>query len=84
MSSWHIIKHFSSRNMYGFTFQDAVSAFPEKNPVHLARMLAEMVKKGMLCKIARGHYHIIPMNADPETYTPDGHQVAKYLMQNKE
>ncbi len=38
----------------------------------------------MLCKITRGNYHIIPINADPETYVPDGHQVAKYLMQNKE
>jgi predicted transcriptional regulator of viral defense system len=24
------------------------------------------------------------MNADPQTYVPNGHQVAKYLMQNKE
>ncbi|RQW02386.1 MAG: transcriptional regulator, partial [Calditrichaeota bacterium] len=70
--------------MFGFTFQDVEKAFPEKNRVHLARILAEMVNKGMLCKITRGHYHIIPIHADPETYVPDGHQVAKYLMQNKE
>ena len=82
--SWNIIKQFSSRNMSGFTFQDVARAFPEKNRVHLARILADMVNKGMLCKITRGNYHIIPINADSETYVPDGHQVAKYLMQNKE
>ena len=38
----------------------------------------------MLCKIARGNYHIIPFNVDPETYVLDRHQVAKYIMQNKE
>ena len=81
---WGIIKHFSSRSMSGFTFQDVARAFPEKNRVHLARILAEMVNKGMLCKITRGSYHIIPINADPKTYVPVGHQVAKYLMQNKE
>jgi predicted transcriptional regulator of viral defense system len=81
---WNIIKHFSSKNMFGFTFQDVARAFPEKNRVHLARILAEMVNKGMLSKITRGHYHIIPINADPQTYVPNGHQVAKYLMQNKE
>jgi predicted transcriptional regulator of viral defense system len=70
--------------MSGFTFLDAARAFPEKNRVHLARTLAEMVNKGMLCKIIRGNYHIIPINADPETYVPVGYQVAKYLMQNKE
>jgi predicted transcriptional regulator of viral defense system len=82
--SWDIIKHFSTRNMSGFTFQDVARAFPEKNRVHLARILAEMVNKGMLCKIPRGNYHIIPINADPETYVPVGYQVAKYLMHNKE
>jgi predicted transcriptional regulator of viral defense system len=82
--SWNIIRQFSLRNMSGFTFQDVARAFPEKNRVHLARILAEMVNKGMLCNITRGNYHIIPIHADPETYVPDGHQVAKYLMQNKE
>jgi len=70
--------------MLGFRSQDVVREFPEKNPVYLASMLAGMVDKGMLCKIARDNYHIIPLNADPETYVPDGLQVAKYLMQNKE
>jgi predicted transcriptional regulator of viral defense system len=82
--SWNIIKLFSGRNMFGFTFQDVAMEFPEKNPVHLARILSDMVDKGMLCKIKRGNYHIIPYHADPETYVPDRHQVAKYLMQNKE
>jgi len=29
------------------------------------------------CKITRDNYHIIPINADPDTYVPDRHQVAK-------
>ena len=82
--SWSIIKQFSCRNMFGFTFQDVAREFPEKNRVYLSRILADMVEKGMLYKITRDHYHIIPFNADPETYVPDAHQVAKYLMQNKE
>ncbi|MEN8156634.1 MAG: type IV toxin-antitoxin system AbiEi family antitoxin [Bacteroidota bacterium] len=82
--SWSIIKQFSGRNMLGFTFQDVARDFPEKNRVYLARLLADMVDKRMLYKIARDNYHIIPLNADPETYVPHGHQVAKYIMQNKE
>ncbi|MCP4313153.1 MAG: hypothetical protein GY790_17985 [Bacteroidetes bacterium] len=50
----------------------------------MSRILADMVDKGMLCKITRGNYHIIPFNADPDTYVPDRHQVSKYIMQNKE
>ena len=81
---WSIIRQFSSENRFGFTFGDVVGDFPEKNRIYLARILAEMVDKGMLKKISRDNYHIIPFNADPETYVPDGHQVAKYIMQNKE
>ncbi len=82
--SWSIIKQFSSRNRFGFTFQDVLREFPENNPSYMARLLAEMVNKGMLKKISRNNYHIIPIHADPETYFPDGHQVAKNLMQNSE
>ncbi len=82
--NWNIIKQFSGKNMFGFTFQDVVREFPEKNLVHLARTIAGMVDKGMLYKIAWNNYQIIPLNADPETYVPDRHQVAKYIMQNKE
>jgi len=82
--SWTIIQQFSRRNMFGFTFQDVVREFPGKNRIHLARILADMVENGMLCKIARNNYHIIPLQADPKAYVPDGHQVAKYIMQNKE
>ena len=58
--------------------------FSEKHHVYLSRILADMVHKGMLYKITRDNYHIIPFNADPETYVPDGYQVIKYIMQNKE
>jgi predicted transcriptional regulator of viral defense system len=81
--NWSIIKQFSCGNTLGFTFQDVLKKFPEKNPDQLARILANMVDKGMLCKISRDKYHIIPFNADPATYVPDRHQVTKYMMLNK-
>ncbi len=72
--------------MFGFTFQDVTREFPEMNRVYLARILAEMVDKGMLFKIARGNYHIIPFNADPETHVPEWHKVSEEMilkLQNK-
>jgi len=82
--NWSVIKRFAGRNMPGFTLQDVAGEFPDKNRDYLANVLAEMVDLGMLCKISRNIYHIIPLNADPQTYTPDEHQVAKYMMRNKE
>ena len=85
------MKQFSNRNIFGFTFQgvarkfqNVAREFPEKNRGHLPGILAYMVDIGMLAKITRGYYNIIPFNADPNTQVPDRHQVAKYIMQNKE
>jgi len=82
--SWRIINQFSSKNVLGFRFQDVVREFSGKHPAHLTKILADMVDKGMLRKIARDNYHIIPLNADPVTYFPDRHQVAKNIMQDKD
>jgi len=46
------MEQFSGRNTFGFTIQDVVREFQEKNRVHLARILVNMVDKGILCKIA--------------------------------
>jgi len=70
--------------MYGFRTHDVVREFPEKHRGHLTKLLIKMNEEGMLCKIARDHYHIIPANEDPETYIPDSQQLAKYIMQDKE
>ena len=41
--------------------------FPQKNRVYLTRIVAEMIDKNMLRKIIRAKFHIIPVNAVPET-----------------
>ena len=82
--NWNIIKQFSSKNMFSFRTQDVVREFPEKHRGYLTKVLAKMLEEGMLCKLSRDHFHIIPANEDPGTYIPDSNQVAKYIMQNKE
>jgi len=52
-SFFHGLQQFSSRNVFGFTHQDVERVFQEKNRVYLARILVNMVDKGILCKIAR-------------------------------
>lgn len=81
---WRILKHFSSQKTFWFSLQDVARAFPEKNHNHLSRVLTEMSQAGMLYKVTRGLYHIIPLDADPETYQPAGLSLAAYLMRNKE
>lgn len=82
--SWDLIKRFSGNEQDCFTYQDVVLEYPDTDKIYLSRVLSGMVKKGMLIKLNRNLYHIVPTSLDAKSYIPDWHLVAKYLMQGKE
>ena len=81
--SWDIIKRFSSSDQDCFSYQDVAIEYPYTNKAQLSKILSGMVKKGMLIKLNRNLYHIVPTSADADFYMPDWHLVAKYLMNGK-
>lgn len=82
--SWDIIKRFSGSDQDCFSFQDVVFEYPDTDKIYLSKVLSGMVKKGMLIKLNRNIYHIVPVSADADSFIPDWHLVAKYLMKGKE
>ena len=80
---WEIIKKFSTRNKNCFRYKDVIAEFPDKDPSHLSKILASMVSMGMLMRLYRDLYCIIPLSADPESYSPDSRLIAKCLMKGK-
>lgn len=81
--SWDIIKRFSGNDQDCFSYQDIVKEYANKDNIYLSKVLSGMVDKGMLIKLSRGIYHIVPISADAENYIPDWHLVAKYIMKGK-
>jgi predicted transcriptional regulator of viral defense system len=82
--SWDIIKRFSGSDQDCFSYQDLAMEYPDTNRSQLSKILSGMVGKGMLIKLKRNLYHIVPTSADADFYMPDWHLVAKYLMRGKE
>jgi len=82
--TWDIIKRFSGINQDCFSFQDILKEYPKTHKVQLSKILSGMVEKGMLIKLNRDLYHIVPASMDAESFIPDWHLVAKYLMKGKE
>ena len=80
---WEIIKKFSGKNKSFFSYNDVIAEYPEKDRSYLSKVLAAMVNAGMLLKLRRNLYHIIPLRADPQTYSPDSRLVAKSIMNGK-
>lgn len=82
--SWDIIKKFSGNDQDCFTFQDIVVEYPDTDRIYLSKVLSGMMGKGMLIKLSRNIYHIVPSSEDSSSYIPDWHLVAKYLMKGKD
>ena len=82
--NWKIIKKFSAENKNCFSYGDVLVEYPDKDRSYLSKVLAAMVNTGMLMKLARDLYCIIPLSADPVGYSPDSRLVAKYIMKGKE
>lgn len=82
--SWDIIKRFSGIDQDCFTYNDVLREYPNTHKIQLSKILAGMVEEGLLIKLNRDLYHIVPTNLDANSYIPDWHLVAKYLMKGKE
>jgi predicted transcriptional regulator of viral defense system len=80
---WEIIKNFSAKNKNCFRYKDVIAEFPDKDRSYLSKVLTSMVSKGMLMKLYRDLYYIIPLSTNPETYSPDNRLVAKCIMKGK-
>ncbi|MCF6360509.1 MAG: hypothetical protein L3J29_07080 [Cyclobacteriaceae bacterium] len=81
--SWKILKTFSSIDQDCFTTQDVIKKFEGTDKIYLSKVLSIMVNTGMLIKLNKGLYYIVPPSADAKNYIPDWHLVAKYLMQGR-
>lgn len=81
---WDIVKRFSVSGRTYFALKDVAVEFPEKNRDYLSKLLAEMARQGMLCRIVRNSYLILPLDAHPESYQPDALQLARCLVKGHE
>ena len=80
---WEIIKKFSSKNRCCFRYKEVVGEFQEMDRSYLSKVLSAMVSMGMLMKVDRDLYCIIPLSENPETYVPDSRVLAKCIMNEK-
>jgi predicted transcriptional regulator of viral defense system len=47
-------------------------------------MLSNMTKRGLLMRVKEGLYYVIPFEQDAETFMPDWHLLAQYLVKDAE
>jgi len=63
-----------------FTVSNAKIALPESSENTLIKLLSDMVTRGLLMRLKKGVYCVIPYEEDPEYYMPEWHILPEYLI----
>jgi predicted transcriptional regulator of viral defense system len=71
-------------NQACFDYSEAQIALPKSSESALKELLSDMVKRGLLMRLKKGLYYIIPYEQDANTYMPDWHLLAKHLTKGTE
>lgn len=77
-----ILTFFNEQDRHCFDYELAKTALPKSNDSALRELLSDMTRRGLLMRVKRGLYYVIPYEQDAETFMPDWHLLAEHLVQN--
>ena len=80
--SGELLSYFNGRGIACFDSSLAYSALPNSKANTVRELLSDMVRRGLLMRLKDGVYHIIPYEADADTFMPDWHSIPGYLVNN--
>ena len=78
--SAELLAFFNERNKSCFDYKEASQALPDSNETAIRKLLSDMTKRGLLMRIRDGLFYIIPYEQDAESFIPDWHVLAEYLV----
>ncbi len=77
-----ILTYFSQMEKDCFVYAEATNALPQSSNSAIKELLSDMAKRGLLMRLKKGLYYIIPFEKDAENFMPDWHIIAKHLVKN--
>lgn len=79
-----IMTYFNQMNKDCFYYSEATKALPQSGESALKELLSDMVKRGLLMRLKKGLYYIIPYEQEAEFFMPDWHLIAENLVKDAE
>jgi predicted transcriptional regulator of viral defense system len=77
-----LLSYFNNKNKTCFAYKEALKIFPTAKENTVSKLLSDMTKRGLIMRIKEGIYYIIPFEENAETFMPDWHLIAKYLVKD--
>jgi len=75
-----ILTFFNEQDIKCFDYEQAKKALPKSKESALRELLTDMTRRGLLMRVKRGLYYIIPYEQNPENFMPDWHLLAEHLV----
>ena len=79
-----LLLYFNEKEKKCFSNSEASFALPESNESALKELLSDMAKRGLLMRLKKGLYYIIPYELEADSFMPDWHLLAKHLVREAE
>lgn len=77
-----ILTFFNEQDRHCFGYEFAKKALPKSNDSALRELLSDMTRRGLLMRVKRGLYYVIPYEQDADAFMPDWHLLAEHLVQD--
>jgi predicted transcriptional regulator of viral defense system len=74
-----ILNYFNKIEHDFIDYDEAKKVLPNSSDSALKELLSDMVRRGLLMRLKKGLYYLIPYEQDPETFMPDWHLLAQPL-----
>lgn len=82
--SSELLLYFHQRNIECFDYEEASKALPNSSATALKETLRGMALRGLLMRLKRGLYYIVPYELDADTFMPDWHLVSEHLVKKSD
>lgn len=79
-----LLSYFNEIGQSCFKYSEAYHSLPQSSKSALKELLSDMTKRGLLMRLKKGLYYIIPYEQDAKLFMPDWHLIAQYLVQDAE
>jgi len=77
-----LLSYFYENDKNCFAFPEALKALPLSGEGAIKQLLSDMTRRGLLMRLKKGLYYVIPYEQNKETYMPDWHLIAEYLVKD--
>jgi predicted transcriptional regulator of viral defense system len=75
-----LLSYFNGQNKRCFGYTEVFKAFPDSKESAVRELLSDMTKRGLLMRLKESVYYIIPYEQNSESFMPDWHLIAEYLV----